>query len=714
MSLTALSESAHYSKGYLSKVENGHVQPNEALARACDKVLGADGMLVALVPQRPKPKARWTLATRPIDLPSPTRLFVGRTNEMTAILNLLSQDRSPVTRMVIICGMPGIGKTELAVQAAGRLLDRYPDGCLFLDLHGQGDPIEAPDAMDRILRRLGVPGHVIPQEQDERSAFYRQVMRDRRLLLLLDNPSSAAHVSALIAPGGACDLMVASRRRLDALDEAHHLPLGALSRSEARTLFEQIANERIDASRDSDAIDRITDLCARLPLAVRIIAARFSGATVMPIMQLVSQLADERRRITALDDGERSLVETFAAACSALPPAQARLFALLSTHPGATFDTRVAGLVADIESESAAQLLDGLAGASLVLRLAPDRYAFHDLVRSVAALRARTVLPAEESDAARDRLACGYLHAAQHADITATPERHRELPVRPGPADWYADFDGAAAASRWFDLEQDNLVHICELAAAIGRHDACWKLAYAMRDHFFRTTSWRPWIRTHQLALASARHCHDQWAVAVTLNNLGLAYAITDRCDLADQHYAEALDIFRDLDDRYGEANTIGHQAWTAYCRRDYRTAIDKGTAALAFYREAGVLRNAAITLRTIGLAEAAIDLVDAAVEHLQEALKIFVEVGLVLDEAMALNCLGDVVAPAHNRQESVDFYRRALYRARVGGSTHEQARALRGLADAASVAGQTSAALRLAAQAAALAGGSPAAPLTR
>jgi tetratricopeptide (TPR) repeat protein len=284
--------------------------------------------------------------------------------------------------------------------------------------------------------------------------------------------------------------------------------------------------------------------------------------------------------------------------------------------------------------------------------------------------------------------------------MAITPSRFRAPEVTPKTARWYAKFANLAAATQWFDNEQHNLVRMCELATWASRPDICWRLAYALRDFYFRTKRWAPWIRTHQLALDAAAQCEDRWAEAVTRNNLGLAYAETEQFGPANEQYARALEIFRELGDRYGEANAIGHQAWVMHCVGRNSAAIRLGGTALRFYESHNVNRNAAITLRTIALAEAAVGNFDAALGHLDRALKIFAEEGLVLDETMTLNCIGEVYAQAPDPARATKNFRAARRLGRRGGSTFEQARALRGLAAAAAAVGRPDEAARLVNQA--------------
>lgn len=690
LSLAGLQARTHYSRGYLSKIENGLAPLTPKIALVCDDAVGAGGALARLAQARHAAR-QLTPTVRTIDLPPATGCFYGRDEVLATIAKLLGRRDEPArsARLIALYGLPGVGKTELAIQAAGHVADTYSN-CLFIDLHGDRDALDSDDVIGRVLRRLGLPGEAIPHDADEQTALYRRTVRDRQLLLVLDDARSARQVVPLLPPGGRSDVLVTSRSRLAALDEADHVQVPLLNRLPARQLFARITG--LDAAQPdvADRIDRITERCGGLPLAVRVAAAGLRNQSGPGMDELARRLAEEPG-LGVLDDGTRSVGAVFESAFTSLAPELSRTLSVLSLHPGDDFDQRAAALLADTAEREAARLLDQLVDASLLSRSRAGRFAFHDLVRTFTAERAGAPIPGP-----RERLLEGYLHIVQHADLMITPSRHRLAAVQPEPAHWYAAFADAAAAARWLHDEQDNLVHVCELAVALDRPDVCWRLAYALRDFYFRTKRWGPWIRTHRLALNAAERCAEPWAMAVTMNNLGLAYAETEQYVLAADQYTRALQLFRELGDGYGMANAIGHQAWVLHCLGQHDVAIQLGRTALRFYEEHNVRRNAAITLRTIALAEAAARAFDAAIGHLHHAQGIFAAEGLVLDETMTLNCIGEVYAEAADPARSVKHFRAAHRLGQTGGSTFEQARALRGLAAAAAASGHREEAARL------------------
>src|SRR5262249_7462896 len=157
---------------------------------------------------------------------------------------------------------------------AHHLADGFPDGQLFIDLHGhtQGSAPRAPaDALEALLRALGVSAQRIPGDVEERAALYRQCLAGTRTLIVLDNAANEAQVRPLLPAAAGCLVIVTSRRRLKGLDDAYPLSLDVLSPSDALTLLRGVAGA--DGHRGEDRIlGQIAELCGHLPLALRIAA----------------------------------------------------------------------------------------------------------------------------------------------------------------------------------------------------------------------------------------------------------------------------------------------------------------------------------------------------------------------------------------------------------------------------------------------------------
>jgi tetratricopeptide (TPR) repeat protein len=699
-SLTDLANRIHYTKGYLSKVENGIAPPNEALATLCDAELETGGALIAVVPRRRRKIRARTFTVRPSGLPPATPFFTGRDDELAEVCGILRGDHVRSPGVCALDGMAGSGKTALAVLAAHRVEDEFSDGMLFLDLHAHtqgGTEVDSADALDRLLRQLGVPGDEIPRLPEDRAVLYRGCLRDRRVLVVVDNARSGHQVLPLLPGDPGCRMLVTSRHRLVALDDAHHVSVGPMTETEAITLFSSIAGRmRLpDGEAGRRLLASIVHRCGRLPLAVRIAAARYRNNPVWTLEELDARLADRATLWHELDDGERSVHGALQLSYDGLPEDQRLLLALSTLYPGTEVDAHTAGALADVPVATAQRSLDRLHTAHLLIPQPGARYQCHDLVRAFAAHTGLRDVPEAERRRAVLRLVDHAAHAAESADVVITPGRYRPtLTYDHLPPDVRVFGDSAAAMS-WLGTEWPALVAMVELAARHDLHDRAWQLAFMLRGYFFLAKLWDQWIETHRVALASARAAGDRWAEATTLNNLGIAHIDRGDLDAATEHYQAALAVFRELTDEHGEVNALANLGWVHHYRGDYAAALRDLSGAVEFYRRTGAARNAAITLRGVALAETELGAYDDSRTHATEALDTFERLGLLLDAAMALNCLGWTNFRSGRHEQAAAAYRRAAEVGEQADSQYEVARAKTGLGNIAAAADDLDAARR-------------------
>lgn len=682
MSLSDLSRAVHYSKSQLSKIENGIVAGNLRLAHLCDITLETGGTLAELFMTGSQAPPAGP-ASRSSALPRDTRHFVGRTDEMSQLLTFFTAPAhdatSGVTRICVVHGMPGVGKTALAIRAAHRVTSLFPDGCLYLDLHGYTpgrQPVSTGDALDCCLRQLGFLGENIPPRVDDKAALFRLRLAGRRTLLLLDDAASVAQVTPLLPAASTSAVLVTSRRRLAALDDADHLEVDLLSDGEATMLFRSVA--RVDASHPDEHrfIENIVNSCGRLPLALRVAAARLRGHPAQDLADLARRLSGSRRAVGELDDGERTAVAVFDASVEGLSVEQREMFLTVAQHPGTDFDTAVAAAMAGAELDQARRSLDQLVDAHLMVCHRTDRYCLHDLVRAYA-----TGISTSHRDDAVRGLLDHYLHVAYAADTLISPHRqHGPLPFVKVRSDTWLPTTRATAVG-WLDVEKGNVADACRLAAELGLAEHAWQLAYALRGYFFLTKDWDTWLDTHEVALATARRLGDRRGQAHMLNSLGLLHL--ERGDLmaASQCASEALALFRELADTAGEYSALGNYAWVCIEEGRHQDALTALRDVLAHYESAGVLASVGVTLRGVAIAEAGVGAYDDAVGHLGRARAIFERLNLVLDETMTLSCLGDIHLDQGDRPAALDAYRQAIAVSQLCGSDYEQARAWFGMA---------------------------------
>ncbi|WP_236794605.1 tetratricopeptide repeat protein [Amycolatopsis sp. GM8] len=669
LSLSALAELVHFTKGYLSKVENGRARVNRGVAEAYDKALGAGGELCALVPEEAPGRDPGI-----VGLPGRTRHFVGREAELAALATALSH--SDDVRVCVVHGMAGAGKTALAVAAARRAAPGFPDGCLFFDLHGHtpGVPELSPaEGLQQLLLLLGVPGDQVPPGVDGRANLVRDKLSGRRMLLVLDNVRTAAQILPLIPAEPACRVLVTSRGRLPALDDAWHLPVGMLSRADALALFGSISGRS-----GGDITGEIVGLCGFLPLAIRIAAARLVAGG-WSAERLRDRLA--ATTLAALDDGERSVAAAFTVSYEALPAEQRRLFGLLALHPATAIDSAAAAALAGSEVDT---LLDRLHDAHLITLDADGLVDLHDLMRAFAARYALAGISAGERASAVSRLVeytAGLLVAA---DELVEPHRFRPEIDCPRPARLpFGDADDALA---WLRAWWPAIAGVVELAGQYGRPERCWQIAFVLRAFFFRDKLFEPWLRTHECALKAA----GPGAAGLILNNLGMAYVELGELDRAADCHRRALARCTEAGDERGATDALSSLAWVRLYQGDPAATVRDLTASLGVYRAAGRTRNVAITLRGIALAETELGGFADALEHAAEARRL---AALPVETLMAVNCLAWIHFRAGDLDAAEAHYREAVELAVLAVSDYERARALTGLGNVAAARGEPAAA---------------------
>ncbi|MEV0566680.1 tetratricopeptide repeat protein [Dactylosporangium sp. NPDC050588] len=290
------------------------------------------------------------------------------------------------------------------------------------------------------------------------------------------------------------------------------------------------------------------------------------------------------------------------------------------------------------------------------------------------------VATARNQQPAWQRLTEYYLRAAERADTAITPDRYRmplDLAHNHAVPDELSDY---RVALQWLNRERGNLVSVCLAAQRHGLDARCWQLAYTLRGYYYLAKPMCDWLTTHWAALAATRRIGDARAEASTRTNLGLAYLELGRLDAAGRQYRTAIGLAAGAGDHHGAATAQANHAWLRFSQGRFAQFLIEIAPSHAFYTQHGLRRNAAITLRGIGLAEGHLGRLDDAVTHLHEALTEFVELDLRLDTAMTLNALGDSYRQAGAMTEAAAAYRLATAAAHTCGSAYEQARGKRGL----------------------------------
>ncbi|MDP9867581.1 MULTISPECIES: AfsR/SARP family transcriptional regulator [Streptosporangium] len=491
--------------------------------------------------------------------------FAGRRGELAELDLLLDDSSSPARsgpKIVSLQGTAGSGKTALAIHWAHRIRDRFPDGQLYLDLHGYGPepPLDPAAALETLLRALGTPAGRIPAGLEERSALFRTLLAGRRILVLLDNAGSSEQIRPLM-PGSGGMAVVTSRNQLRGLVVeygARRVVLDQMPSGEAvELLAEVLGRDRVASA--PEAVAEIVERCARLPLALRIFAERAARFPGVPLGRLVADLRDERTRLTALDTGDgdhTDLRMVFSWTYGALDPDSARLFRLLGLHPGPEVSTGAAAALTGGDLAGVTRLLDRLTADHLLRSRFPGRYDFHDLLRSYAAERAHEG-GREDRDAALGRVMDWYLHAARNA-AEHLPPVGRAFSAGPVP-DGLAlpEFDGPEEAVGWYEEELPNLMAAAHYAASRGWHGPAWRIPRMLASFFDFHVPGTAWAAVYRTAVEASRAAGEPYEEGSALNHLGWVNARLGRLGEAVGHYDEALAVARRIGDRDLEGDVL-------------------------------------------------------------------------------------------------------------------------------------------------------------
>ncbi|WP_278262229.1 NB-ARC domain-containing protein [Nocardia sp. AG03] len=610
---------------------------------------------------------------RHTELPRDIAVLHGREDELERVIALAGAAGA----VCALSGLGGVGKTALAVRAARRLLPRFPDGCLFLDLHGYAaGPVVAPEvAAGALLRQLGVAPESVPAQPDSRISLLRELLGARKCLVVLDNVLDSAHVAPLLPGTSASSILLTSRGTLNGLDEVGRVPIGRLADADAVALLDRLTHglpaDRAPTPRQRTAIAR---QCHGLPVAVRIAAAILRSEQ----WPTAAGGGDPHVELAMLHDGDRDVETLFEFSVTRLPADSAWAFTVLGLHPGTSFDIESGAALMGVEPPAMWRHLRLLVEVSL---LEPDergRYRFHDLLRDFARRRA-TAHGDEAARAAVGRLVDHYTVFADSMDRVLTPSRHRAemtpgAPRRTTTVTTYPEAMGAMTA------ERDNLAAVVRTASRYGLDEQCWQIAFAVRGFAFIAKDIELWTETHHLAVAATVRAGNQYAEAVTRNNLGLATMTTGDDTAAAALYEQARGLFVRLGDRHGEHTTLAHQAWVHVRRGEFEQALALSLRALAFVEVHGAPRNRAILLRDTALIEVKLGRCLDAVPRLLTAAEMFRTFNLFVDEAMTSNVLGDAYLALDDHTDAREVFARAIELARMAGSVAEQARGHDGL----------------------------------
>lgn len=613
-------------------------------------------------------------------LPRDIADFTGRDDEVTRLVDLLEESAETAVVITALDGMPGVGKTTLAVRVGHLMANRFPDGQMFIDLHGYTPgrrPLTPAGALDLLLRGAGVPPEQIPEGVEGRADMWRSTLAGRRVLVVLDNAVDTPQVRPLLPGSPGVRVLVTSRRRITMLEGASSLSVDLMPPEDAVRLFYRVATpERVgDASAH---VEEVVALCGFLPLAIRIAASRLRSRPLWEVEHLADLLRDEDNRLAELTAGDRSVGAAFAVSYHNLPSATRQSFRLLGLLPGSDFDVHGAAAVIGSTVPEARRLVEDLVDANLLSQHARGRYHFHDLLRQYA----RTMSDGDERSSAISRVVAHYQELGHVAGQVVDPGRATgaawALDATRPPSVSLPDLGTAAQVRTVIAAEHRNIAAVMELASAHGLQDEAARLATVFGPLLQRQGYLDETLAGYETGLRSST---SREVEAALHRSFGLALITARRLDAALRAFRASLAIEEELGNKQGTGRVYGNIGIVYIRMGRFADALINLNHSLDLLREVGTKRDKAAALVNLGVVHVRLGNHAEAIAHNKRALAENVELGNPHVEATALFNLGHARWRSGEITEALRDLERARDCCKQIGATEMEARSLYTLA---------------------------------
>lgn len=661
--LAAYREAAGIVRGQLG------LDPGRRMNELHQSILQDEG--VAEEPPESEPADLPAGAATPRQLPPEAAGFVGRAGDLATLDALLDEPATAGQSQRVVTaavdGPAGIGKTTLVVHWAHRVSRRFVGGQLYVNLHGYGTekPLDPTDALDFMLRSLGVPAARIPSDVDARSALLRSELAGRRTLIILDNARDSEQVRPLL-PGSGSLALITGRRQLRSLvvrEGARRITLGLLDDAEATGLLGWVVGpERVGA--DPAPVAAIVELCARLPLALRVVAEYAARRPAEPLADIADDLRQQRSRLDALstDDGvSTDLRAVFSWSYNALQPDTARMFRYLGLLPGADICPMAAAALAGLPVHRATRLLDQLTAVHLVANPALGRYEFHDLIGEYARERAETEETEADRYAAADRLLHWYLHTAVGARNGLTS--YTFIEPLPAPAELVvpATFSGHDDAMAWFEAEIKTILLVIDRAVVTGQSHEAILLSLASWDFLWLAGYRHDLLAIYQRSVRLAGELGARRLEGKALSFLAIAYRGLGFWDDAYAAIDRSIGIFVELRVPEHEAFALVRRANVLMTAEDLDGAARDLERALEMSRQDGHLGVAGDAHNHLCIVETRRQHFDKAIDHGKRSVEIFRHLGETVRMTASLDTYAEALELSGRPLEAMAPYREAL-----------------------------------------------------
>ncbi|MBO0804553.1 MAG: tetratricopeptide repeat protein [Nocardiopsaceae bacterium] len=648
-------------------IDDQGIEPGPELVALHQRILDQDPRL-----SRPDAPRKSPSADHSPRLPLPATAFVGRAEE----IRMLTAVGPETSRVRIISGLPGVGKTRLSLEVASRMRDRFPDGALYLEFHandGTQIPLDTDGALRRLLEMAGVRSSALPRGTAEMTALWQGELATRKMIVVLDDVPDAASVAPLVPRDGSCCVFITARQRLHGIVGASELGLDVLPEQEAITLFDQVAGP--GKGGDPDAAAQAVRACGHLPLAIALTASRLRGAGRSTTPEDPVEGATEFRIFPAeTSEMGESLLSVLDASFQALTADEQRIFRFLGMNPCPSLTVGSAAAIADMPMSAAQTMIEALYDRHFVEHAVGGGFRLHDLLKDYAAFRAKRDITGSDRRDAERRLLSYYLDHADRADRDLYPHRKRTPLQATFPPPQRTGYDSPVNSREWLESEWRNALTVAEYA---GRHEwkrHCAELAHVLAEFLDIRGYWDEAAGAHSHALRACRDLGDQSWTARALIDLSRACQRKGLRQDALVHAQDALDFYRSVGDRRGEASATGWMGLIYYYSGKFRESLAYGQDARSLYAQYGDLADEARVIFHCGISCMELGRLSESLALLRESLAIFERSGNAHSLARTLNSLGEVSRRQGYHREALENYRRALSIFRDIGARHESA----------------------------------------
>jgi tetratricopeptide (TPR) repeat protein len=618
-------------------------------------------------------------------LPQDIGDFTGREDYIAQIESTLDRGK-----IAAIAGIPGVGKSALAIRVAYRLKERYPDAQLYVNLYGQTPELalDSKTVLIRFLKSLtGQDESQLATNLEGLKGQYRSILATKQALIILDNARDESQIRDLLPSNPKCAVVVTSRSRLTGLPGVGSIDLEPMAvgvdrvLGEAELLFQAILQDGKRVEAELPAAREIVNLCGRLPIAIRITAATLDRQiwARKSLQAYAQELAIESTRLSKLENenvekaipGQGSVRASFNLSYQGLTEGERQLFRWAGGLPGVNFGLEILAAVMEQEESQIEAGLGRLLEAQVLELRGDNRFGWHDLMR----LFAKAQLSESERETVLNRGLTWYCEQANFWNNGLNPVRCRQLAQQ-----LVAETEDDARelekrlpmmAVDWFVAEQENWVDMVKDLIQALRPDDAIDLAANLVPFFDRRSIWGDWVTTHKMVKDCAQQAGNFAGVAATLSNLVNVYRIQGKWDKAISCSKQSLEISRRLGNDGNVAETLVNLGIVYLIQGKRDEAIACYEKSLEIDCRLGDDRGIAKTLNNWGLLYGDRGEQDKAIYLHEQSLEIYRRLKDDRGIAFTLEKLGSVCEDKGKLKEAISYYEQSFKIYRRLGSHH-------------------------------------------